>query len=313
MWYDGRDHFVIHGQYRVQRWLGWRSKHYCTCQQGWWRLRSSCRDPTNFFIHWYQAFITDSYVILLFVFLLTSLSDFLDHRVWIPKWTIWSFTPHRPTRISSRLSTVSLWNPPSWLSITTWRTWLSALWKPDPCSSFCCCDLCCAKWSMWSRWPAPRKDSFKSLFFRSSTLWYGFCCPWWRQTRDGWHGDCACPPFFLFQLPMALVFEGPVSRLEKDRDWTGPRLEKTRTRQDQDQKRPVWTGRLLPPINTFNLSLYPSRLVEVWQCYGQNYKISDKGSRCDGNKSYLTQFFTVFNVTGLILKVICQSTIPTDK
>jgi len=35
-----------------------------------------------------------------------------------------------------------------------------------------------------------------------------------------------------------IVFEGPVSRLEKDRDWTGPRLEKTRTRQDQDRKRP---------------------------------------------------------------------------
>jgi len=34
------------------------------------------------------------------------------------------------------------------------------------------------------------------------------------------------------------VFEGPVSRLEKDRDWTGPRPEKTRTRQDQDRKRP---------------------------------------------------------------------------
>jgi len=35
-----------------------------------------------------------------------------------------------------------------------------------------------------------------------------------------------------------VVFEGPVSRLEKDQDWTGLRLEKTRTRQDQDQKRP---------------------------------------------------------------------------
>ena len=112
-----------------------------------------------------------------------------------------------------------------------------------------------------------------------------------------------------------------------------PRLDRTRTGKDQDQTRPrpektakkpvlidrslwlrpVWTGRLIPPIDTFNLSLYPSKLVEIWQCYGQNYKISDKKSRCDGNKSYLTQFFTVFNVTGLILKLICQSTIPTDK
>jgi len=103
----------------------------------------------------------------------------------------------------------------------------------------------------------------------------------------------------------------------KDQDQTRPRPEKTAKRPVLIDRplwlRPVWTGRPIPPINTFNLSLYPSKLVEIWQCYGQNYKISDKKSRCDGNKSYLTQFLIVFNVTGLILKVICQSTIPIDK
>ena len=42
----------------------------------------------------------------------------------------------------------------------------------------------------------------------------------------------------ICRLAFVLVFEGPVSRLEKDRDWTGLRLEKTRTGKDQDRKRP---------------------------------------------------------------------------
>ena len=40
-----------------------------------------------------------------------------------------------------------------------------------------------------------------------------------------------------------LVFEGPVLRLEKDRDWTGPGPEKTRKNQDQTRPRPEKTAK----------------------------------------------------------------------
>jgi hypothetical protein len=36
-----------------------------------------------------------------------------------------------------------------------------------------------------------------------------------------------CPIVLLDNRLRRVVFEGPVTRLEKDRDWTGPRPEKT--------------------------------------------------------------------------------------
>ena len=52
-----------------------------------------------------------------------------------------------------------------------------------------------------------------------------------------------------------LVFEGPVSRLEKDRDQTGPRLIKTRKFQDRSRPRPQSGLRSI--IN-----------LRVWDCQG---------------------------------------------
>jgi len=43
---------------------------------------------------------------------------------------------------------------------------------------------------------------------------------------------------FNIKLSYSLVFEGPVSRLEKDRDWTRPRLDQTETGPDRDWTRP---------------------------------------------------------------------------
>ena len=44
-------------------------------------------------------------------------------------------------------------------------------------------------------------------------------------------GTCGATVATVHEVDVAyinVVFKGPVSRLEKDRNWTGPRLEKTR-------------------------------------------------------------------------------------
>ena len=91
-----------------------------------------------------------------------------------------------------------------------------------------------------------------------------------------------------------VVLRSPVSRLEKDWDWTGPRPEKTRknkTRQDwwlekTTQKpvfmdrslrlRPVWTGEFVPLIYPFKRSPRSPKTVNIWLRNKINYAMLTK-------------------------------------
>ena len=93
---------------------------------------------------------------------------------------------------------------------------------------------------------------------------------------------------------MGVLFESPVPRLEKDRDWTRPRPEKTgpavqvfdfwesKTRKRlvfMDQYlwlRPVWTGKFVPPIYPFKTSPRLPKTVKIWLRNKINYAMLTK-------------------------------------
>ena len=91
-----------------------------------------------------------------------------------------------------------------------------------------------------------------------------------------------------------LVFESPVPRLEKDRDWTGPRPEKTGPAvqvfdfwesktgkrpvfMDRSLRlRPVWTGEFVPLIYPFKRSARSPKTVNIWLRNKINYAMLTK-------------------------------------
>ena len=91
-----------------------------------------------------------------------------------------------------------------------------------------------------------------------------------------------------------IAFESPVPRLEKDWDWTGPRLEKTgpavqvfdfwesKTRKRPVfmdwslQLRPVWTSEFVPLIYPFKTSPRSPKTVNIWLRNKINYAMLTK-------------------------------------
>ena len=95
------------------------------------------------------------------------------------------------------------------------------------------------------------------------------------------------PSFPPLMLPpswnVCLVFESPVPRLEKDWDWTRPRLEKTRPAvqvfdfwESKTRKRPVWTSEFVPSIYPFKTSPRSPKTVNIWLRNKINYAMLTK-------------------------------------